>query len=146
MKAAMLLAVGLTLCSGVALAQQAQLPPAGERPQRLPELVLGSDTDDTLMSQKSYELVAGQAYRLEVTNAGMQEYMFRAPDLFRNALIRQIVVEDLEVHTNWIHGLEFDAKGTMEVFFTPVKTGDYDFFIEPFQDAMRGRISVKAKQ
>jgi hypothetical protein len=144
MKGALSLAAVLML--SMTIGAQAQMPSAAERPQRLPDLVLGSDTDDVLMSQKSYDLVAGQAYRLQVTNAGLQEYMFRAPDLFRNALIRQVVVNDLEVHTNWIHGLEFDTKGTMEVFFTPVKSGEYDFFVEPFQDAMRGRIVVKAKE
>jgi hypothetical protein len=143
MKTALLLAAALTL--GSVATAHAQMPPTNERPQRLNELVLGSDTDDLVMSEKSYELVAGQAYRLKVTNAGLQEYMFRAPDLFINALIRQVVVNDLEVHTNWVHGLEFDTKGTIEVFFTPVRSGEYDFFIEPFHDAMRGRFTVKAK-
>jgi hypothetical protein len=139
------LALGLGLAAGgMAMDAAAQVAPSAERAERLEELVLGTKENDYAVSHKDYSLTAGKYYRLKVTSAGFKEYMFRAPDLFRNAWIRQVVVNDLEIHTNWIHGLEFDAQGTMEVFFIPQRSGDYDWFIEDFeQNGMQGKFVVK---
>ncbi|WP_207476965.1 cupredoxin domain-containing protein [Arenibaculum pallidiluteum] len=129
----------------VAVSQAAaQVAPSAERAERLDELVLGTKDNDYAISRKDFQLQAGKYYRLKVTSAGFKEYMFRAPELFRNAWIRQVVVNDLEVHTNWIHGLEFDDQGTMEIFFIPQRGGEYPWFVEGFEsNGMAGKFVVK---
>lgn len=139
----------LTLATAAALvlawtvtAQAQRVPTPVERPERLPELVLGSDDDINYLSQTEYRLKLGQAYRLEVTNNGYGEVQFRAPDLVRRSWIRKVEVGDMEIQTNYFYGLEFDDKGTIEFFFTPAWVGEYDFFVEPYEEAMRGRFIV----
>ena len=135
--------VALSLSLGAGSTAMAQIAPSQERAERLTELVLGAKDNDYAISTQNYQLVAGKYYRLKVTSGGFKEYMFRAPDLFRNAWIRQVVVNDLEVHTNWIHGLEFDAEGTMEVFFIPQRGGEYEWFIDGFEkNGMTGKFVV----
>jgi hypothetical protein len=131
--------LGVMLGAGTA---HAQIPSAAERAERLPELVLGTETDDFAISQKKFELKAGQRYRLEITKAGFQEYMFRAPELFRFAWIYQITIEDIEVHTTSIYGIEFDDRGTAEITFTPIQAGEYEWFVEDFEDRMSGTFVV----
>jgi hypothetical protein len=137
----------LTIATALALswtvaAQAQRIPTAVERPERLPELVLGSEDDINYMSQTEYQLKLGQAYRLEVTRAGYSEIQFRAPDLVRRSWIRKVQVGGLEIQTGYFHGLEFDDQGTIEFFFTPAWVGEYEFFVEPYEEAMRGRFVV----
>lgn len=119
-------------------------PRPSNRAEQLPDLVLGTPTDDFTVSQKNYALRAGQAYRLNVTAAGFKEYMFRAPELFRDSWLRQIVIDDLEVHTSSFYGVEFDRQGTIEIHFTPQRPGIYPWFVPGFEArGMTGTFQVK---
>lgn len=112
--------------------------------EQLPDLVLGTQDEDFAVSQKNYELRRGQPYRLKVTAAGFKEYMFRAPELFRDSWVRQIVIDDLEVHTSSFYGVEFDRQGTIEIFFTPQQAGFYEWFVPGFEKrGMTGTFQVK---
>lgn len=80
-------------------------------------------------SQTEYELETGKYYKWVITSDGLEEIMIQAPDLFRNSWINQIVIDDREVHTSGaIYGIEFDDEGTVDVFFVPIRPGNYDFF------------------
>lgn len=131
--------------AGMARADDDDKPKPGSRAAtQLSDLVLGTPTDDYGVSQKDYSLKAGQAYRLKVTAAGFKEYMFRAPELFRDSWIRQIVINDLEVHTSTFYGIEFDRQGTIEIHFTPQRPGVYQWFIPGFEKrGMTGTFQVK---
>lgn len=139
-----LLMIAVLALSWTISAQAQRIPTPVERPERLPELVLGSDDDITYLSETEYHLKLGQAYRLAVTNNGFGEVQFRAPQLVRRSWIRKVQVGPLEIQTNYFYGLEFDDRGTMEFFFTPAWVGEYEFYIDPYEDVMRGRFIVTA--
>ena len=42
------------------------------------------------MSQKTFELETGKAYRLEISSMGFKEYEFEAEEFFRNIWIRKL--------------------------------------------------------
>ena len=92
-------------------------------------LELFIDGRNLTFSNTEYEIETGKYYRWELTSDGIEELMVRAPDLFRNSWINQIVINDLEVHTSGaIYGVEFDDEGTVVVFFVPIRPGNYEFF------------------
>lgn len=137
-------AVMSILVPGLAIADDDDAPTASRKAEQLPDLVLGTPTDDFAVSQKAFALKAGQPYRLKVTAAGFKEYMFRAPELFRDSWIRQVVVNDLEIHTSTFYGIEFDRQGTIELHFTPQRPGLYQWFIPGFEKrGMAGTFQVK---
>ena len=51
------------------------------RPERLETLLLGADLS---FSVKEYLLETGEYYRWRIESQGGEEFMLRAPDLFRN--------------------------------------------------------------
>ncbi|ATU94789.1 hypothetical protein [Phyllobacterium zundukense] len=123
---------------------QAKTPAVSRASKNVPELILGSKTDDFSVNQKDFELVAGQGYRWKITSAAGLEYKF-VTDLFRNVWMNQIVIHDLEVHMNggpaW---LEFDAPGTINVQFTAVRPGEYTWSVPDLADkGMKGKITIK---
>lgn len=100
------------------------------KPVDLPELAL---TGDLKMSQTEYQLETGKYYRINITSDGQEEFAWMAPELFRNAWVNQVVVNDLEVKAADIYSLEFDAAGTFELTFVPIRPGRYDFFVDGYE-------------
>ena len=84
-------------------------------------------------SQKTYELETGKYYRWRITSDGREEYKLLAPGLFRNSWINQVVIEDKEVKPNGLHAVEFDSAGTIDIWFIPIRPGDYPFYVEKFE-------------
>lgn len=123
---------------------QAKAPQVTRASKNVPELILGSKSDDFAVNQKDFELVAGQGYRWKITSAAGFEYKFFT-DLFRNVWMNQIVIDELEVHMNGAPAwLEFDAPGTINVQFTAVRPGEYTWSIPDLADkGMKGKITVK---
>jgi len=100
------------------------------KPVDLPELML---TGDLKMSQSEYQLETGKYYRLNISSDGQEEFAWMAPELFRNVWVNQVVVNDLEVKAADIYSLEFDAAGTFELTFVPIRPGRYDFYVNGYQ-------------
>lgn len=119
-------------------------PAVSRASKNVPELILGSKTDDFAVNQKDFELVAGQGYRWKITSAAGFEYKF-VTDLFRNVWMNQIVINELEVHMNGAPAwLEFDAPGTINVQFTAVRPGEYTWSVPDLADkGMKGKITIK---
>lgn len=122
--AAMAVAVALMAAPAVAEGNLAS------KPVDLPELALSGDLK---MSQTEYQLETGKYYRINVTSDGQEEFAWMAPELFRNAWVNQVVVNDLEVKAADIYSLEFDAAGTFELTFVPIRPGRYDFYVDGYQ-------------
>jgi hypothetical protein len=136
---------GVILSQSGSIAQDAdEVPKATLASKNMPELILGSAQDSFTVSQKDFELIAGQGYRWKITSASGLEYKF-ATDLFRNVWMNQIVINDLEVHMNGAPAwLEFDAEGTMLVQFTTVRPGSYTWSVPDLADkGMKGTITIK---
>ncbi len=108
------------------------------RPDRLETLVLGADLS---FSVTEYELETGKYYRWRIQSEGGEEFMVRAPDLFRNSWVEQVTIHDVELHPGGaFYGIEFDDEGIADVWFVPIRTGNFDFFIEGFET--RGMIGT----
>ncbi len=107
-------------------------------------LELGSEESDYFMSTKAFTLETGQAYRLEISSFGFKEYVFSAPDFFRDIWIRKIEVEDVEISTPVITEIEFESEGEVELIFVPIRTGQYEFRMLGLESrGMVGTITVK---
>ncbi len=100
------------------------------KPVDLPDLMLGGDLS---MSQTEYVLETGKYYRINITSDGQEEFAWMAPELFRNSWVNQIVVNDLEVKAYGVYSLEFDAEGTFELTFVPIRPGRYDFWVDGYE-------------
>lgn len=100
------------------------------RPVDLPELKL---TGDLKMSQSEYQLETGVYYRINITSDGQEEFAWMSPELFRNVWVNQVVVNDLEVKAADIYSLEFDAAGTFELTFVPLRPGRYGFYVDGYE-------------
>lgn len=100
------------------------------KPVDLPELKL---TGDLKMSQSEYQLETGVYYRINITSDGQEEFAWMSPELFRNVWVNQVVVNDLEVKAADIYSLEFDAAGTFELTFVPLRPGRYDFYVDGYE-------------
>ena len=108
------------------------------------ELKLGSDKSDYEMSQKSFELETGKAYRLEISSMGFKEYEFEAEEFFRNIWIRNTEVEGIEIDTSILNEIEFEREGEIEIQFVPIRPGNYEFEIEGLREkGMFGQFIVK---
>jgi uncharacterized cupredoxin-like copper-binding protein len=100
------------------------------------KLELGIDTAKLAFSQTEFELETGKPYRLDVTSDGLEELGVMAPDLFQNAWIDQVIIDDLEVKLNGaFSSIEFDAEGTISVSFVPIRPGNYAFYSPGFEKA-----------
>lgn len=101
------------------------------KPVDLPELKL---TGDLKMSQTEYQLETGKYYRIDITSDGEEEFAWMSPELFRNAWVNQVVVNELEVKAADIYSLEFDAAGTFNLTFVPLRPGRYEFYVDGYAD------------
>jgi hypothetical protein len=97
------------------------------RPQALPDLVLGSEVSDYAMSQQSYQLETGQAYKLKIVSSGRKEYAIEAPEFFTSIFLRKVEAGGMEIKATTLVQLEFEDEGEAELYFVPIKPGDYPF-------------------
>lgn len=139
----------LLLILAVSSTTFASLPAAAEgdlttRPERLPDLVLGNEVTDYAMSQSSYELETGQAYKLKVVSSGLKEYAMQAPEFFSSIFLRKVEAGDMEIKAAALTELEFEQAGEAEIYFVPVKPGEFGFFMKGLEHkGMEGVFSVR---
>ena len=96
-------------------------------------------------SQTEYQIETGKYYRWEIRSDGGEEFLVKAPDLWRNSWINQIVINDIEVKPlGGIEGVEFDDEGAAVIWFIVLRPGEYPFYAEGFQErGMAGKFVVK---
>ena len=100
-------------------------------PERLKPLVL--DGEAWSMAPLAYTLETGKYYRWEIRSDGLEEFAVLAPELWRNSWIDQVVINDLEVTPMGLYSVEFDDEGTIEIWFVPIRPGQYDFWVDGFE-------------
>jgi hypothetical protein len=114
------------------------------RAQRLDPLVLGNDDSDFWMSQKEWRLETGRYYRWRIASSGKREYNLVAPELWRNAWIRQVQIGRIEIKTGTLEELDFDGEGSVEVFFVPIRTGTFPLRLRGLEErGMTGTVIVE---
>lgn len=95
------------------------------RPERLPDLVIGTDDTGFGLSQAAYALETGKSYRLKIVCKGQHQYALVAPDLFDNIWLRKVEAGNMEIKANRIFELEFERAAQAEIFFVPIRPGSY---------------------
>jgi len=135
------------ICATVAMMFSGNLLAQGDltrKPQKLPELLMGSEESDYSLSEKKYELETGKAYRLEIVASGLKPYALRAPELFASIYLRKIEAGGMEIKAVSLNELEFEDEGSAEIFFVPVKPGTFEFYITGLRHkGMEGGFGVK---
>lgn len=101
------------------------------RAERLDELRLDGAAG---FSVTEYDLETGVYYRWRIVSDGREEYKLLAPELFRNAWIDQVSIEDREVKPMGLYAVEFDSEGAIDIWFVPVRPGDYRFYVEALEE------------
>jgi hypothetical protein len=102
------------------------------------------DTKNLKFSQDEIDLETGKYYRLAISVEDADDTAFVAPEFFRNVWINQIVVNDLELKVQNPYSLEWDAAGTFNVSFVPIRPGEYEFSIAGYADkGLKGKFVVK---
>ena len=108
------------------------------------KLELKIDTENLKFSQNEFDLETGKFYRMDISVDDADDTAFMAPELWRNVWINQIVVNDLELKTQVPYSLEWDAAGTFNVSFVPIRPGEYDFWVAGYEDkGLKGKFVVK---
>ena len=108
------------------------------------ELELKINTVDLGFSQNEWDLETGKYYILHVTSDGEEEIAVMAPELWRNAWINQIVVNDLETKAYGLYSIEFDDAGTFDISFVPIRPGEYDIYVPGYEErGLKGKFVVK---
>lgn len=98
---------------------------------------------DWTMNMHEYTLETGKYYHWAITSDGEEEFAVLAPDLWRNVWINQIVINDLEVKPMGLYSVEFDDEGTIDIWFVPIRPGQYDFWVDGFEErGMLGHFTV----
>lgn len=139
----------LTLAALISSTVLVSVPASAEgdltiRPKRLPDLVLGSEQSDYSMSQTRYEMETGQAYKLAIESTGRKEYAMKAPEFFGSIYLRKVEAGDMEIKAVSLKELEFEQEGEAEIYFVPVKPGEYKFYMEGLEHkGMEGVFSVR---
>ena len=112
------------------------------QPTRLDVLFLSGK--DLSMSNTEYSLETGKYYKLSIETDGYEEFMFQSHDLFRNSWISQIIVNEIEMHSAYPYGIEFDDEGVADIWFVPIRPGRYEFGVKGFEDkGMKGFFNVE---
>lgn len=130
--------VGLLLSGTPALAT-GNLAANGEK------LELKIDTTNLKFSQNEFDLETGKYYRMDITaDDGADNLILMMPEFWRNVWVNQIVVNDLEVKAQAPYSLEFDAAGTFNVSFVPIRPGEYEFYSPGYENkGLKGKFVVK---
>ena len=109
---------------------------------RLPDLLI--DTTELTFSQTEFQLETGQYYRWRIVHDGGEELAIVAPELFRNSWINQVIINDLEVTPYGLYSVEFDDAGTVDIWFVPIRPGEYAFYADGYEDrGLIGKFVVK---
>ncbi|MBE9636944.1 hypothetical protein [Salipiger mangrovisoli] len=122
-------ALVLTLLPGAASEAWAEGNPT-RRAIRLDPLEMAADSG---FSVTRYEIETGVYYKWTITSDGLEEYKLVAPELFGESWIDQVVIADLEVKPAGLRAVEFDAEGSMDIWFIVLRPGEYNYGVEGLQ-------------
>lgn len=84
-----------------------------------------------VLSQKEFNLITGDYYRMTLKSDGKAVWRVEAPDLLQNSHLRIVTIAGIEVQLQSLvfRAIEFDAAGEAKFSFTPIKPGTYDLYV-----------------
>lgn len=110
--------------------------------ERLADMNINSE--ELSFSETEYQLETGKYYRWRIVHDGAEELAVVAPELFRNSWINQVIINEIEVTPYGLYSVEFDDEGTLDIWFVPIRPGEYDFWADGYQDrGMIGKFVVR---
>ena len=99
------------------------------------QLELAANTANLTFSQTKFELETGKYYKLTVSSDGLEEIDLKAPDLWENSWINQVEINDIDVFVSAPFHIGFGGdEGEADIFFVPLRPGNYQFYADGFQD------------
>jgi hypothetical protein len=115
-----------------------------QKPEKLPDLVLGLGETGYGVSQKDYSLTTGKAYRLKLKSTGQKECAWAAPDLANYIWLRKVEVGHVEIKASHVYEIEMEREGEAELFFVPIRPGEYAWGCRGLESkGMAGKFIVK---
>lgn len=138
---------GAALLAAVLLAGPATAFAAGDlatKATKLPDLLIGGGAAGYDMSQKTYDLESGKAYKLKLKATGTHACTIQGQEFFTAIYIRQIAAGEAEILNPTLTGLDFDDPSEAELFFVPVRTGSFKLGCKGLEEkGMTVTINVK---
>lgn len=114
------------------------------RAARAPDLVIGLGDAGFEWKQEPFTFETGKGYRMWIKATGKQQCAFEADEFFKHIWFRKIEINKVEVKLATLHQLEFEQEGDVELFFTPIKPGEYVWVCKGLEaKGLTGKISVK---
>jgi uncharacterized cupredoxin-like copper-binding protein len=114
------------------------------RAQRAPDIEVGLGDAGYGVKQDPFTFETGKGYRMQIKSTGKKPCAFEAPEFFQNVWFRKIEINKVELKVQAVHEIEFEEEGTAELFFTPIKPGEYPWVCKGLADkGMAGKIVVK---
>lgn len=114
------------------------------RAARAPDLVIGLGDAGYEWKQEPFTFETGKGYRMWIKATGKKECAFEAKEFFQHLWFRKIEINKIEVKLATLHQLEFEQEGEVELFFTPIKPGDYTWVCKGLEaKGLTGNIVVK---
>jgi hypothetical protein len=115
-----------------------------QKPQKLPDLVLGTGEAGYGVSHKDFALTTGKAYRLKIKSTGQKECAWQAPEFVNFIWLRKIEVNKVEIKASHVYEIEMEREGEAEIFFVPIRPGEYAWGCKGLESkGMAGRFVVK---
>lgn len=115
-----------------------------QKPERLPDLVLGLGETGYGVSQKDFALTTGKAYRLKIKSTGQKECAWAAPEFANYIWLRKVEVARVEIKASHVYEIEMEREGEAEIFFVPIRPGDYAWSCKGLEGkGMAGKFIVK---
>jgi hypothetical protein len=115
-----------------------------QKPEKLPDLVLGLGETGYGVSQKDYALVTGKAYRLKLKSTGQKECAWEAPAFANYIWLRKVEVNNVEIKASHVYEIEMEREGEAEIFFVPIRPGEYAWGCRGLEaKGMAGKFVVK---
>ena len=99
-----------------------------------------------VFSQYEFTLETGKYYRWFFTadNTGEEDITFMAPELWKNSYIAEFKIGPHDVHTQMINDFDIDKEGEIKVFFIPIQTGVFKFWVKQWENrGLIGTVTVK---
>jgi hypothetical protein len=115
-----------------------------QKPERLPDLVLGLGETGYGVSQKDYALTTGKAYRLKIKSTGQKECAWATPELANYIWLRKVEVAHVEIKASHVYEIEMEREGEAELYFVPIRPGEYAWGCRGLEaKGMAGKFIVK---
>lgn len=114
------------------------------RMDKLPDLTVGLGDAGFDYSKDPINMETGKGYRWWIKSTGAQECAFEAPEFFQHVWFRKIEVNKVEMKVQAVTQIEFERPGEAELFFTPIKPGEYTWECKGLAEkGLTGKITVK---